>query len=140
MCIRDSTGSLQEGIKGLIDGTKSLNDVFADMLSKLADIALNIAFGQMNGGLTNLFKNIGARADGGPIEPGRPYLVGEEGPELIIPGAGGTVVPNDAFKTAAASVSSGVPSTDGDDQSYICLLYTSPSPRDRTRYRMPSSA
>ena len=24
--------------------------------------------------------------------------------------------------------------------SYICLLYTSPSPRDRTRSRMPSSA
>ena len=23
---------------------------------------------------------------------------------------------------------------------YCCLLYTSPSPRDRTRYRMPSSA
>ena len=28
---------------------------------------------------------------------------------------------------------------DGDDD-YICLLYTSPSPRDRTRSRMPSSA
>ena len=27
---------------------------------------------------------------------------------------------------------------DGMDQ--ICLLYTSPSPRDRTRSRMPSSA
>ena len=26
------------------------------------------------------------------------------------------------------------------DQSYTCLLYTSPSPRDRTRSRMPSSA
>ena len=25
-------------------------------------------------------------------------------------------------------------------EGYICLLYTSPSPRDRTRYRMPSSA
>ena len=25
-------------------------------------------------------------------------------------------------------------------QKYGCLLYTSPSPRDRTRYRMPSSA
>ena len=25
-------------------------------------------------------------------------------------------------------------------ESYICLLYTSPSPRDRTRSRMPSSA
>ena len=26
------------------------------------------------------------------------------------------------------------------DPLYICLLYTSPSPRDRTRSRMPSSA
>ena len=25
-------------------------------------------------------------------------------------------------------------------QQYFCLLYTSPSPRDRTRSRMPSSA
>ena len=26
------------------------------------------------------------------------------------------------------------------DKGYVCLLYTSPSPRDRTRSRMPSSA
>ena len=26
------------------------------------------------------------------------------------------------------------------NDAYTCLLYTSPSPRDRTRYRMPSSA
>ena len=26
------------------------------------------------------------------------------------------------------------------DEALDCLLYTSPSPRDRTRYRMPSSA
>ena len=28
----------------------------------------------------------------------------------------------------------------GIDRSSVCLLYTSPSPRDRTRSRMPSSA
>ena len=28
----------------------------------------------------------------------------------------------------------------GEDGIYTCLLYTSPSPRDRTRSRMPSSA
>ena len=28
----------------------------------------------------------------------------------------------------------------GKPESYPCLLYTSPSPRDRTRSRMPSSA
>ena len=27
-----------------------------------------------------------------------------------------------------------------DEQTKVCLLYTSPSPRDRTRSRMPSSA
>ena len=27
-----------------------------------------------------------------------------------------------------------------DAKKYVCLLYTSPSPRDRTRSRMPSSA
>ena len=30
--------------------------------------------------------------------------------------------------------------TDAASRSNICLLYTSPSPRDRTRSRMPSSA
>lgn len=34
------------------------------------------------------------RADGGPISAGRPYLVGERGPEVIIPKVSGTVVPN----------------------------------------------
>lgn len=36
----------------------------------------------------------GARAKGGPIDAGKPYVVGEEGPELIIPNHSGTVVPN----------------------------------------------
>ena len=31
-------------------------------------------------------------------------------------------------------------SPDGVNDYYGCLLYTSPSPRDRTRSRMPSSA
>ena len=35
---------------------------------------------------------------------------------------------------------SNVPSKGNLVVSYICLLYTSPSPRDRTRSRMPSSA
>ena len=30
--------------------------------------------------------------------------------------------------------------TDGQGRDMLCLLYTSPSPRDRTRSRMPSSA
>lgn len=34
---------------------------------------------------------------GGPVSAGKAYLVGERGPELIVPGASGTVVPNSAM-------------------------------------------
>lgn len=37
---------------------------------------------------------IGYRASGGPVLAGKPYVVGERGPELVIPSASGTVVPN----------------------------------------------
>lgn len=35
-----------------------------------------------------------ARASGGPVTGGRPYLVGEMGPELFVPGRSGTIIPN----------------------------------------------
>ena len=45
------------------------------------------------------------------------------------------------FAPGMGNLSLPVSPTDGDIiKSRICLLYTSPSPRDRTRSRMPSSA
>lgn len=34
------------------------------------------------------------RAMGGPVSSGSPYIVGERGPELFVPGRSGTIVPN----------------------------------------------
>ena len=42
-------------------------------------------------------------------------------------------------KTVSRAVATGIVGFNFEDQ-IICLLYTSPSPRDRTRSRMPSSA
>ncbi len=39
----------------------------------------------------------GARAAGGPVDAGTPYLVGEQGPELFVPGASGAIAPNAAL-------------------------------------------
>ena len=36
----------------------------------------------------------GFRAMGGPVSSGSPYVVGEKGPELFVPHASGTIVPN----------------------------------------------
>ncbi len=36
-------------------------------------------------------------AKGGPVKGGTPYIIGEEGPELFVPGSSGNIVPNHAM-------------------------------------------
>ena len=50
--------------------------------------------------------NIEARAKGGPVAAGRPYLVGERGPELFMPNIGGTVVNNQRTERIYQMISS----------------------------------
>jgi hypothetical protein len=45
----------------------------------------------------------GKRAGGGAISAQRPYLVGERGPELFVPGTGGSVVPTNDLRAAMGS-------------------------------------
>ena len=55
-------------------------------------------FNGVIGGLTadTLKKPLpGERAQGGPVESGKPYVVGEKGPEIIIPTSDGNVLSND---------------------------------------------
>lgn len=62
-------------------------------------------------GITNLEEQmavrLGRRAHGGPVKAGTPYLVGEEGPELITPTRDGYV--HDARATARALAASSLP-------------------------------
>ena len=51
------------------------------------------------GGLFSIFAGAlirgNVRAEGGPVKKGEPYVVGEKGPELIVPSESGNVIPND---------------------------------------------
>jgi hypothetical protein len=47
--------------------------------------------------MSRLSAAVGFRADGGPVAAGRPYVVGERGPELVVPQTSGYVVPNEAI-------------------------------------------
>lgn len=40
----------------------------------------------------------GIRQLGGPVQPGRSFLVGEQGPELFVPKVSGEIVPNDNLR------------------------------------------
>lgn len=43
------------------------------------------------------------RAEGGNVNAGQPYIVGEKGPELWVPPASGSIVPNSALSSASAA-------------------------------------
>lgn len=50
----------------------------------------------------------GFRAMGGPVSSGSPYVVGEQGPELFVPHASGTIVPNNKMGSSGGGGSGGV--------------------------------
>jgi len=52
------------------------------------------------GGISESVFNPRARANGGPVDAGMPYMVGERGPEVIVPRTNGTVIPNNQLGSA----------------------------------------
>lgn len=49
------------------------------------------------------------RAHGGPVSAGRPYWVGERGPELFVPGAGGRVVGGEGARDVRVAIKIATP-------------------------------
>ena len=59
---------------------------------------------------------VGGRANGGPVQMGTRYLVGERGPELFVPGRSGTVIPNTGGTNVTVNVDASGTSAQGDSQ------------------------
>lgn len=59
----------------------------------LVNAGLSPQIAQLEGGVTSTGK-YEKRALGGPMTRGRPYLVGERGPEIVVPKVPSTVIPN----------------------------------------------
>ena len=79
---------------------------FANMvIRELVRIAVQAAITFALKKIAGSFFGIPFLADGGIAKAGKPHIVGEEGPELFVPGQTGTVIPNDQItKTSGSSV------------------------------------
>lgn len=87
--------SLEDGLVGVINGTKSAKDAFKDMARSIVNDLLKIAIQRsITGPIAGAFGSLFGKAIGGPVQNGRPYMVGERGPELFIPNSAGSIVPN----------------------------------------------
>lgn len=77
---------------GKIEGEEFLN-VLGSIATQLGNLFINNAFNSLNGGGFDISKLFQFRANGGPVQAGRPYIVGEKRPEVFVPNTAGTILP-----------------------------------------------
>jgi hypothetical protein len=79
------TKPLMGALDKAVSGSGGLAGLLGGLFTKPSAEAIALASG------------IAPLASGGPMEAGHPYLVGEQGPELVVPKSAGTVIPNHAL-------------------------------------------
>lgn len=109
--------ALEDGLVDLVDGTKSVKEAFSDMARSVISSLIRM---QIQQSITNpLADAMGIKrgaAIGGPVERGKPYLVGERGPELMIPNGAGRVIPNGDMGGSGITINQTVQITTGVQQ------------------------
>lgn len=121
-----SLGNLENSLVRVMMGTMTVKDAFRSMAISIIEDLIRIQvrrnivgplaqaldsvlpFGKSTATTTGAPLGTGitipGRAMGGTVGVGRPYMVGENGPELFIPGQTGTVVPNGQLGGSGAVV------------------------------------
>ena len=103
--VRDSlSSSIESAMMSMVDGTKSVKDAFKSMaVAIIKDLYRIYVVQQITGMITKSLGGTGpapagsfggGKANGGPVEAGRSYTVGERGPEVFTPTMGGHITPN----------------------------------------------
>ena len=105
--------SIEDGIVSnladAVEGTKTLADAAINVLNKLKRKLIEVAIQRAISGL-NIGGNIGDflkdvfKAEGGPVNRGTSYIVGERGPEMFVPNTSGTIVPNDSLSMSGGGI------------------------------------
>lgn len=116
----DTVGeSVGDALMSIIDGTKSTEDAFKSMAAAIIRELYDILVVQQivgsirdsvsgSGFLSNFFGSMAGKASGGTMNPNQPYLVGERGPEIVMPGRQSTVANANQTKQAMSQESAPV--------------------------------
>jgi hypothetical protein len=95
-----------EEVDNFLEGKSNAQELTGaiNAIPKQVNISVHTAYSSSGSQTRNDELPAGARAGGGSVDALRPYLVGEKGPEIVIPRASATVVPNEQVRQAAASL------------------------------------
>ena len=103
---KDVMGGFISDLRQGKSAADALNNSLNKIADRLLDMALNSLFATLPGGSGYTgapIKLAGARASGGPVSAGKPYLVGERGKEIVVPGQSGMVIPNNKIGAGGGS-------------------------------------
>lgn len=98
----------------IVDFFKSIPERIKNAFLGLKNIMMNFLKDILPESIYNVILRVSGgsepehRATGGPVTSGKPFLVGEEGPELFVPGTDGRIIPNHKLgsgKTGASGTS-----------------------------------
>ena len=96
-------GSVSEAFRGMLSGAMSWKDGMRSIISSVIDELWRLyVVQQIVGFVTKALGGLGlpvpaavpGKAVGGYVGAQQPYVVGEKGPELFVPGGSGTIIPN----------------------------------------------
>jgi hypothetical protein len=94
--------AVSNSFKGMITGAMSFSNAMKGIISSVIDELIRLyVVQQIVGVVKSALGGIGlpaptvpGKAIGGSVGKNKPYMVGEQGPELFIPGGSGTIIPN----------------------------------------------
>ena len=148
------SNSVLNGIRAVVEGTATAEEAFASFLNTIVDLLLKAAaeqiaayiaigiakqFAGMGGGISTgsfdankisssntavAFGNNSFLAEGGRTMGNMPYVVGEKGAELFVPGKTGTMVPADVFEATRQAIAGNGPeggNSDAFEQNSVAL-------------------
>lgn len=72
-------------------GFEDLGRIAMSVLSQVAAGAVRSGVGSILSSVGGVLSGLPGRATGGPVSPGRAYMVGERGPEMFVPASAGQV-------------------------------------------------
>ncbi len=115
----EAATAMSSAVQSIVTGTGSVEEAFSNMFANIGKAFIDMATqmiakalimkaigilgnafggGGSSGGGGDIFADIasrgGLRANGGPVSANTPYIVGERGPELMVPSTSGMVLSN----------------------------------------------
>ena len=110
---KDFGDTIARGFEDAVFEAKNLSEAIRQIGQDIIRLAYRKAItdplgealgGAIKTGIGSIIGGITGKATGGSVRSGTPYIVGEQGAELFVPGRSGTIVPNNAIGGGAVTV------------------------------------